>query len=421
VKNHVEAKAKRILQIKKDRRQMQEKPDVMYVEGNAGVEYKGKVYFSSFNPTGCLFCFDIEKGTTTFIKQFSVEISRGMCHIDAFLCENEAWFIPWGARRLVCVNLDNFEEEYFEIAGHDYTNEHAFIDYLPFGDDKLILIPCGHRLDTMVIVDLKRHSTEEFFHVIPKGKCIGAYIWENKLHFLSVYGDVISLFDLKKMEIKHLCEEVEGDGWRYSSLIQNGSIVYLIPREADNVQVINLCTNARRQIMLPFVEEPFCGGTLINGGVLLFACCYGGGDSSGKKMTDSGMIRCLKIHGEDDPAEICNFPHGRSTRFQYYMRKIYSTQEQSYQFIIGSGGNLFQIDKNGCIVNTWDYSIEIASSWLKPRFDRRITMQDIRKHNPKVIMENEKLGIRDFASVLIKESSVDNQAGNKNVMTLEEN
>ena len=103
------------------------------------------------------------------------------------------------------------------------------------------------------------------------------------------------------------------------------------------------------------------------------------------------------------------------------MRKIYSTQEQSYQFIIGSGGNLFQIDKNGCIVNTWDYSIEIASSWLKPRFDRRITMQDIRKHNPKVIMENEKLGIRDFASVLIKESSVDNQAGNKNVMTLEEN
>ena len=48
-------------------------------------------------------------------------------------------------------------------------------------------------------------------------------------------------------------------------------------------------------------------------------------------------------------------------------------------------------------------------------------MQDIRKHNPKVIMENEKLGIRDFASVLIKESSVDNQAGNKNVMTLEEN
>ncbi len=381
---------------------MREKSDVMYVEGNAGVEYNGKVYFSSFNPTGCLFCFDIEKGTTTFIKQFSVEINQGMCHIDAFLCENNAWFIPWGARRLVCVNLDNFEEEYFEIEGHDYANEHAFVDYLSFEDDKLILIPCGHKLDTMVIVDLKKRTIKEFPHVIPKGKCIGAYVWRNKLHFLSVYGEEISLFDLKKMEVKHLCEEVEGDAWKYSSLIQNGSIVYLIPREADNVQVIDLCTNVRRPIMLPFSEEQFLSGISINGGVLLFACCYGDEVSLNKKVTDRGMIRCLKIHSKENHMETCKFPHGRSTKFQYYMRKIYSEQEQSRQLIMVSDGNLFQIDENGYIVNTWDYSMEIASDWLKPKLDRRIAMQDIRRHNPEVIMESEGLRLGDFMQALIK-------------------
>lgn len=376
----------------------------MYVEGNAGVEYKGKVYFSSFNPAGCLFCFDIEKGTTTFIKRFLVEISQGMCHIDAFLYRNYAWFIPWGARRLVCVNLDSFEDEYFEVESHDYANEHAFVNYLSFEDDKLILIPCGHRLSTMVIVDLKRHLITECPYVIPKRICIGAYIWEDKLHFLSAQGEVISLFDLKEMKVEHLIERNERADWKYSSLIQDGSFVYLIPRETDNVQIINLRTNVRGQITLPFPEDQFLGGVLISGGVLLFACRYGKGGSSSEKIVDRKMIRCLKIHNKDNHTEICKFSHGLSTRFQYYMRKIHSEQSQKRQMIIGSDGNLFQIDENGCIVDTWNYSVEIALDWLKPKFDRRITMQDIRRHNPDVIMENKILGIKDFISALIKDS-----------------
>lgn len=373
----------------------------MYVEGNAGVEYKEKVYFSSFNPVGCLFCFDIEKGTTTFIKQFSVEVSQGKCHIDAFLYENYAWFIPRCARRLVCVNLDNFEEEYFEIKGHDYANELAFADYLSFEDDKLILIPCGHKLDTMVIVDLKRHSIEEFPQVIPKGKCIGAYVWEDKLHFLSIDGQLISLFDLKKMQTEHLDEIVKEDNWKYSSLIQNGSIVYLIPREADNVQVIDLHENVRRRIALPFPIDQFWSGMLISGGVLLFACRYGNGDFSSEKITERGVVRCVKIHDGNSHGETCEFPHGRSTRFRYYMRKIYSEQDQNRQLIIVSDGNLLQVDEKGCIVNIWDYSIEIASNWLKTKVDRRIAMQDIRKRNPKFIMETEVLGIGDFLLALM--------------------
>lgn len=374
----------------------------MYVVGNAGVEYKGKVYFSSFNPTGCLFCFDPAKGMTTFIKQFSVEICQGKCHIDAFLYENNAWFIPWGARRLVCVNLENFEEEYFEIEGHDYANGHSFIDYLPFEDDKLILVPCGHKLNTMVIVDLKRHSIKEFPHAIPKEKCIGAYVWEDKLHFMSVHGEKISVFNLKKMEVEALYELAEGDNRKYSSMIQNGSIVYLIPREADHVQVIDLRMNARRQTILPFPEDKFEGGMLIDDGVLLFACRYGGGGFLNNSITDREMIRCLKLYGKDHHAEICKFPRGHSTGFHYCMRKIYSTQSRGCQLIIGNDGNLFQMDENGYLLNTWDYSIGIAPDWLKPKFDRRITMQDVKRHNPGVIMEYEGLGIGDFLSVLLK-------------------
>ncbi len=381
---------------------MQEKSEIMYVEGNAGVEYKGKVYFSSFNPTGGLFCFDIEKETTTFIKQFSVEISQGKCHIDAFLYGNSAWFIPRGARRLVCVDLDNFEEEYFEIEGHDYAGEHAFADYLLFEDDKLILIPCGHKLDTMVIVDLKSHSIKEFPHVIPKGKCIGAYVWENKLHFLSAHGEVSALFELKKMQVEHLCERVEEDDRKYSSLIQSGSTVYLIPREADNVRVIDLRTSKQRQIALPFPEDQYWGGIRISGGVLLFACRYGKGDSSNKKIIDQGINRCLKIQDKDEYVEVCEVPHGRSKRFSYCMREICAEQNQGSQLIIASNGNLLQIDEKGYIVNIWDYSIEIAPDWLKPKLERQITMQDIRRHNPGVIMENEKLDIKDFLSVLVK-------------------
>lgn len=382
---------------------MQEKSDIMYVEGNAGVEYKGKVYFSSFNPTGCLFCFDIEKEMTVFIKRFSVEISQGMCYIDAFGYENYAWFIPWDARRIVCVNLDSFEDEYFEIKYHDYANEHAFVDCLPFGDDKLILIPCGHKLDTMVIVDLKRHLIEEFSYVIPKRKCIGAYVWENKLYFLSVHGEVISLFDLKKMQAEHLYERDESVVWEYSSLIQNDSIVYLIPREAYNVQIIDLCTNVRRQIMLPFLEDQFWGGMLIRDSVLLFSFRYGNGDSLNGEKIDRELVRCLKIYGKDDYVETCRFPHGRSTRFQQRMRKIYSEQGREHRLIIGSDGNLFQTDENGYIINTWVYSIEIAPDWLKPKFDRRITMEDIIKHNHEIIMENENLCIGDFVQALVKE------------------
>lgn len=377
------------------------KSDATYVEGSAAVLYNEKIYFSSFNPVGCLYCFDMKTETTTFLKQFSIENSVGMCHVKAVLYGNEAWFIPWDARRLVCVNLDTLEEKYHEIEGHDYENGHAFIDCLFCETNKLILIPSGHGLRTMVIVDLQKHLTKEFPNVIPERKCIGAYVWEKKLHFLSVSGDEISIFNLEKMEVEHLYEGEDTSEWMFSSIVQDKETVYFIPRKSQEICILQLETGEKHRASLPVPTDKFWGGICIYNGLLMYNwrteqdTSYWGEDENCKLLT-----RCIRVDKKENRAELIFFPRGRTKRIQQYMTQICLNKQK--KMIMGNDGYLFLLDEYGNITKKWDYSIEITSELMVPKLDRRITIKDIKKRNPNIIMENKMLNLKAILSALAR-------------------
>lgn len=322
----------------------------MLLYGYAGVEYKQKIYFSSAYPVGCLFCFDPDDGSTKFIKQFFVEESQGACHGGAVLYQDTAWFIPWDACRVVCINLNSMQETYFDILNHREGNGHAFADYLVCGDN-LFLIPSGEYLDTLVIVDMKKQEMRCFRDVISGSKCIGAYSWENTLYFVSPEGKVISEFDLDKQKIKRIGLEEQFGVQRYTSVLQDKKIVFFIPTEAAQVLAVNLETGKREVMEHPHAN--YCGGIIVDNGILL----YPADDESGFLRLDTGLKSTLRT--------VCQC--GKALGGWMYMEEISS--DRMSHLIMGNDGKIYLFDRSGELKESWKYTTQVDECLRTSKID----------------------------------------------------
>lgn len=355
----------------------------MILKGSTGVEYKDKLYFSTFYPVGCLYCFDKVKKTTEFIQQFSVEaLSKGaMCHSGAVLYENRAWFIPWDARRVVCVNLDTFEETYFEIQNHDYKGMHAFVDYIVYEDDTLVLIPSGYYLDTLMVINMKDCEARCYPHVIPKGKCAGAYFCKDILYFVSSRGNIYAEFDWKAKKVLKAIPEEHNVHWKYNSILRDKSSIYLIPYDAKEILILDAETGSKTKLPLPNPEDTYWKGSIISDGIMLFPAdrtrLFLKADMVSKQLV--AVDNFFGVEGESD--------------LQCMTRIVSHRKEFS---AIATDGNLFYFDETGKLKKRMGYAVEFDEKLLKSKIDRRITMEEIKRHNPKGVAESPEVDLNTF-------------------------
>lgn len=355
----------------------------MVLKGIAGVEYKDKIFFSTLYPLGCLYCFDKATKATEFIQQFSVEVSHqgAMCHSGAVLYENKAWFIPWDTRRVACVNLDTFEETYFEIQNHDYKGFHAFVDYIIYEDNNLVLIPSGYYLDTLMVINMENGETICYPHVIPKGKCAGAYFCKDILYFVSSRGNVYAEFDWKTKKVLKAIPEGYDMFWKYNSVLQNKSSIYLIPYEAEDILILDAETGSKTRLPLPNSEDTYWKGSITSDGIILFPAdrtrLFLKADMVSKKMTVVDDF--FGVEG--------------GSKLQC-MTKISSGGKEF--LAIATDGNIFYFDETGKLKERIGYAVEFDRKLLKSKTDRRITMDDIKRYNPDRIAESPEVDLNTF-------------------------
>ncbi|MCR4842499.1 MAG: hypothetical protein K5840_04470 [Eubacterium sp.] len=374
-------------------------PTAAYIEGCAGVIYKGKIYFTTFYPVGCLYSFDLKSKTTEFLKRFPVDNDNVMCHMGAVLHGNEAWFVANGVCRVLCVNLDTLETEFFDIPNHDYMNATGFVDYLIYDEDKLVMIPCGHALDTLMIVNMSDHSVESFFHVIPNKKCIGAYLHEDEIRFLSTDGKLIAVFNLTKRESVIVNREKDPVEWGFSSLVQGGSEVYLIPRDYGEIGVLRPESDELIRVSIPNPGCSYCGGLMLKEGLLML----GWRDDRGEIPTDSDgrqMTECVFLTLKDSSAREIRFPHGPVGRVQEYMTLV--GEADGMHVIMGSDGNIFFVDDEAGIKEVIEYSIEADAELSTPIIERHFSFEVIKNVRNGMVIEDDYMSLETFVDTVAK-------------------
>ena len=157
----------------------------------AGVEYKGKIYFSDDSGFG-LFSFDLSTRKVEFCVQFE-ETDCFALHRKAFLYKNEAWFVPQAGRHITCVNLDDYSIQRFEVP---YKKMNPSLEVL-LSDGVVIngmLVCCPYDIDTLVIADLNEHKLRTYFDFIDPEK--------ESFISLGVRNDYVWLYPFKGEEIK---------------------------------------------------------------------------------------------------------------------------------------------------------------------------------------------------------------------------
>ncbi len=357
----------------------------MLVRGVAGVVYNEKIYFSSEYPVGCLFCFDIKEGTTQFVKYFFVENMQGMCHRTALLHNHTAWFIPWDGCRVTCVDLETMEDRYFDITNHNPANGHAFTDYIVYKEKELILVPSGMDLSTLMIINMETQEAQCFPDVIPVEQCIGAYVWNDILCFISDEGEVLSEFDLIERKVKSEKRRKKSVSGAYESILQDKGQVYLIPYEASEVVRIDLEAGNREKIPLPCPKDAYWSGCIIEDGILLYPGKYNSNFLKINVMSKKGTVmEWQKEHVSDDWVTI---------------KEIFSNGKE--HLAMGTDGMLFLFNEKGALKKSWNYTTEVEERQAPSKMELQILKRNFLQCSP--IFETPHMGLTDLISVVLGE------------------
>ena len=168
----------------------------------AGVEYKGIIYYSEL----CLnaFCsFDPISEKVSFLKLFEKEEMRKGLHSEAAICGRKAWFVPAVAEYFVCVDLDSYEMNYYEVPYHEKTWDnnvyHMKYSRMEVYEDKFLI--CMPRdIDTLVVIDMVDDVIIPFYGINPcrdKNHCLsGLKVWKDKLYLFFKNNGYCSVMDI---------------------------------------------------------------------------------------------------------------------------------------------------------------------------------------------------------------------------------
>lgn len=225
----------------------------------AGVEYNGKVYFSSFRFNG-LFEMDLATQKVRYAVRFHEEKEQWAIYYRyAFLYENEAWFIPMQGAYIVVVNLDSFEVHYIEPPGEKKQYEGRAADYKYFqsgmiGDKYIYLIPTD--MDTLLIIDMETKEVHPIrVSLQNKRRNFGAY--DNGKLFIKNEGENrILIIDLNTKDTKEIY-------WDCSGIVSQEITcadrkLWMCPGRESFIQYMDLETEKIECISLGEFYEPSC-------------------------------------------------------------------------------------------------------------------------------------------------------------------
>ena len=137
--------------------------------GSAGAVYNDSLFFCpvQFN---ALCKTELKTGKTEVIGYFETETKDERLYKKAYVYNEFIWFVPWKASRIVCVNLNTLEKEYYDSPYQNISNIGREIEkcaYLSSGIYEgryLFLVPTMY--DTPIIIDMKKRKMRCFSGVL---------------------------------------------------------------------------------------------------------------------------------------------------------------------------------------------------------------------------------------------------------------
>lgn len=315
----------------------------------AGVEYKGKIVFSSTYMNG-LFELDINTKRVRFLKTIEGEAWEAHLFRKAFLFGEEVWFIPQRGKRVICVDLNTYDIEYFDLQYNrkfeeteSYPYYFAYIDGLIINERYLYCIPNG--LDELLVIDMREHcvSSVNISNNPEQDLIYGAFFYQERVHLLSQKGllDKAILIERNDIEEKNWKFDTTG----FLSYVQYEMDLYLIPaysdgKESRKLAKIDLTSGDVVYLNMPDSPEEYYGGLFMNDSLILLPDCG----------TDF-----IKMNIEEKTFEKVPYPNMLKDKIKNgnnAARVITSKERSLISFI--HGGYILELDGEGNISNYFD-------------------------------------------------------------------
>ena len=245
----------------------------------SGVEYNGKVVFSSLYTNG-LFELDTDSRRVRLICVLDKEKFEQSLYRRAFLYKNEAWFLPQRGKYILNINLDTYDVKYFDLIysqkyeeSPNYPYYFSFIDGRIVNGNKLVCIPSG--IDSIILIDMDLHTLSKIEDIScpPKDMVHTVYESEESLFVLSKEGNLDICVNLATLETKRISSEF-GDKC-FSSSILYGNTIYLIPDVMPNERkaylgCMDLMTSKTDYYLMNKANSFYYGGIAYDKGIILF-------------------------------------------------------------------------------------------------------------------------------------------------------
>lgn len=163
----------------------------------AGVEYKGKLYFSAMTHNG-FYEMNLNTKKVTYLASFSKECMSYTLHRTAFVYGHYGWFVPQRGRYIVKVDLETLDMKYYDVfleADVEKRNL-AFIAAIKIDENRICVIP--REINDIVIIDMKNSSIEKLENVLDREKelAMDGLMDGNSLYVFFKYGSYYAKIDL---------------------------------------------------------------------------------------------------------------------------------------------------------------------------------------------------------------------------------
>lgn len=217
----------------------------------AAVEYRGYIYFCQPLTNG-LFRLCLEDSRTEFLTFLDIEKANEPFR-NAYRYENYAWFIPWEAEEILCVNLDDLHVEYYSIPfskknirGLNAYPHAYFYTSGRINTEEVFLVPCG--TDTPIIINMKTKEIISYKGIVDTesevmwyGTCVEDEIW------MAPYeGRRLIILNYKTGDVRSVLWEFER--MQYGGMLYYDNKIWFAPNKADNMLVFDIKTKEYKKI-----------------------------------------------------------------------------------------------------------------------------------------------------------------------------
>lgn len=207
----------------------------MVIAFEAGVRYKGKIYFSAMNMNG-LFSFDPQTKTTDLIAVFEKEKITNWLHCQAFLYQDTMWLIPMQAEHIAFVDLKTMDIDYCDWQLEDHTKENKPYYAAATTAGQLYLFP--YKSEEVLKIDMSSHKRAVIGRVGKelRNAARDICIYDGKMGVIDADGEIRAEISLDGGDVQSTRKRQDRNAGGYLSAIQREDGVLMIPYGADQVK-----------------------------------------------------------------------------------------------------------------------------------------------------------------------------------------